>query len=46
MNGTFQSEVFYDTGNPSAEGATSVVAADVNLDGKLDLLVVKFWRRG
>ena len=41
-NGTFQSEVFYDTGNPSAEGASSVVAADVNLDGKLDLLVVNF----
>jgi hypothetical protein len=39
-DGTFQSEVFYGTGGTN--GATSVVAADVNLDGKLDLLFVTF----
>jgi hypothetical protein len=39
-DGTFRSAVTYGTGSPN--GATSVVAADVNLDGKLDLLVVNF----
>jgi large repetitive protein len=35
-NGTFQSPVIYDTGG---QIASSVVAADVNGDGKLDLIV-------
>jgi hypothetical protein len=34
-DGTFQSEVFYGI---STNGASSVVAADINLDGKLDLI--------
>jgi hypothetical protein len=37
-DGTFQSELFY--GTSGTNGASSVVAADVNLDGKLDLLFV------
>jgi Bacterial Ig-like domain (group 3)/FG-GAP-like repeat len=37
-DGTFQSESFYGTGG--SNGASSVVAADVNLDGNLDLLFV------
>jgi hypothetical protein len=42
-DGTFQSEVFYRTG--STGGATSVAVADVNLDGKPDLLVVNYGGR-
>jgi hypothetical protein len=37
-DGTFQSELFYGTGGTN--GASSVVVADVNLDGKLDLVFV------
>jgi hypothetical protein len=37
-DGTFQSESFYGMGGTN--GASSVVAADVNLDGKLDLVFV------
>jgi hypothetical protein len=45
-DGTFQSEVFYGTGNTTGYGATSIVAADVNLDGKLDLLAVNYLEGG
>jgi hypothetical protein len=38
-DGTFQSEVFYGTGT-NGVGASSIEAADVNLDGKLDILFV------
>jgi hypothetical protein len=37
-DGTFQSEVFY--GVSSGNGASSIEAADVNLDGELDILFV------
>jgi len=39
-NGTFQSVVNYGTDSPN--GASSVVAADVNLDSKPDLLVANY----
>jgi hypothetical protein len=40
-DGTFQSEVFYSTN--SIDGASSLTVADVNLDGKLDLLVANYF---
>lgn len=40
-DGTFGSEAFY--GTSSTNGASSITAADVNLDGKLDLVVANYW---
>jgi uncharacterized protein (DUF2141 family) len=40
-DGTFQPVVFYSSSNSSRNYALSVAVADVNGDGKLDIVVAK-----